>query len=164
MISREKFQDTCLQLWKLGAGSSLGDKCAKSTSILRKMFRALEQAAQVAACRAQLLYECTRGRRCTCRRTPAPSTAPSPLATPWLQVDPDYDVIRLQEQSCVSSPLKEASDAGSEVATELENTFCEESLRSGYFRYEEFKAMMHAWKEWHGWKQQVSSLLWLTGL
>jgi len=31
----------------------------------------------------------------------------------------------------------------------------EESLRTGTFGYEEFRAILHAWKEWYGWKKDT---------
>ncbi|KAL3924876.1 MAG: hypothetical protein SGPRY_003790, partial [Prymnesium sp.] len=46
LISREKFQETCVQLWKLDCGKDIDERCPKANQILRKMFLALEQAAQ----------------------------------------------------------------------------------------------------------------------
>lgn len=47
-----------------------------------------------------------------------------------------------------------AAPAAEECKEDDDFSLSEESIIKGQFRYEEFKAMMHAWKEWHGWKEQ----------
>jgi len=85
-ISRDALQNCFLELWRLGPGSEVRQKCPGAFNKLTKMLEAVEHAARE---------------------------------------------VQVCDGCGVLSP---------------------ESLAQGQFTYKEFCTMMHAWKEWHGWK------------
>jgi len=159
MISRHQFQDLCLKLWMLGSGSTERAKDPIASDTLRKMYQALEHAAQAEPEYAPIRLE--RHTSSSAASAPSPHTSERGSLTKPHPGGPSRISTELRATTEESEELTEASSPAAGSAPDDEDggrdrliSLSEESMQTGHFRFEEFRAMMHAWKDWHGWKEQ----------
>jgi len=149
LISREDFQSVCFELWKLGPGpncTNYAQKCPYGTARLKQIFEALETAAQV-----EPEYEPVRLAR---------QTTGSSIATARRSSLDGGSVAGSSRTGSIADPADlQAFQSGwaQEHPNDEWQPLSEDSLQSGRFRFDEFRAMMHAWKDWHVWQEMKES-------